>query len=288
MRRLEIGMAFALTAAACCYAGETLSDYQTLTGSGALQRIVGQFGEGDYAALYRIHIANPATFTATAVNSVTGSLDTRLYLFTLAGAGIAGNDDATATEVRSTLPPGNALYASLVPGDYLLGISTFATAPYGSDDIAVISDFINGVNGPDPSGNSRLAYWGHDLTSNYGPYEIDLAGVSYVTAVKLDVTTTPSSGIGGVSFLNVTAAGVPPGVVRPENVLLSFAAACGAAPLAVVPASSAVRIIGTSYRIHFQIPAGLPSRSYFVRVQDDGAGDANFVSGNCSQVAVAN
>jgi hypothetical protein len=281
-------MAFALTAAACCYAGETFSDYQTLTGSGALQRIAGQFGEGDYAALYRIHIANPAAFAATTVNSATGTLDTRLYLFTLAGDGIAGNDDSTATEVRSTLPAGNALYASLLPGDYLLGISTFATAPYGSDDIAVIADFINGVNGPDPSGKSRLAYWGHDVTSNYGPYEIDLSGVSYVTAVKLDVTTTPSSGISGVSFLNVTASGVPAGVVRPENVLVSFAAACGAAPVAVVPASSAVRIIGTSYRIQFQIPAGLPARIYSVKVEDDGAAAANFVSGNCSQVSVAN
>ena len=59
--------------------------YQTPSGTGSLQKIVGQFGESDYEFLYRIHISDPAAFSATTANSATSGLDTRLYLFTLAG-----------------------------------------------------------------------------------------------------------------------------------------------------------------------------------------------------------
>jgi hypothetical protein len=288
MHRFAIGIVLAVAAAGSAYAGETLSTYESVTGAGPLSKILGQFQENSYAALYRIHIADPAAFSANTANPVTGGLDTKLYLFTLAGTGIAGNDDDSDSDVRSTLPQGNPLYAGLPPGDYLLGVSTFDSAPYDGSDFELIPDFTNGVNGPNPDSHSGLSYWGHDPISPYGPYEIDLTGAAFVTAVKLNLWTTPSSGITGVSYVNLTVSGVPAGTVNPANVSIPLANACGGQPAAVVVAASVIKILGSSYRIEFQIPPGLAPGIYFAGVNENGSGDANFVNGTCSELMVSN
>jgi hypothetical protein len=154
--------------------------------------------------------------------------------------------------------------------------------------LAIIPDVTSGVSGPNPDTQSSLSYWGHDPLSDYGPYEIDLTGAAFGTAVKLDIATTPSSGIAGVSYVNVTASGVPTSTIRPANLVMSFATGCGGAPVAVTTASNVVHILGTSYRFPFEMPAGLPAGAYSVGIAENGSGDANFVSGNCSELIVTN
>ena len=141
-----------------------------------------------------------------------------------------------------------------------------------------------GVNGP--SSAAALATWGDDPEGNQGSYEIDFTGTTYVTAVKLNVATTPDSGVTGITYVNVTASGVPAGPIKPANVVVSLATTCGSAPVALTAAYSVIHILGTSYRIEFQIPGGLTPGNYFVGINEDGSGDANFVSGNCSGLIV--
>jgi hypothetical protein len=288
MYRAGIGFALALASvmAPPCKAQGTPIVYQTPSGTGSLQKIVGQFGESDYEFLYRIHISDPAAFSATTANSATSGLDTRLYLFTLAGAGIAFNDDDSDADISSTLPAGNSLYAGIVPGDYLLAISGFDTVPYGSDDNAVFSDLTGGVNGPNTYGSGTLSYWGEDPIAPDGSYEIDLRGVTYAAAVKLNLATSPGSGMAGSAYVNVTGSGFPGGVITPVNVVVSLGSACGGPPVAATTASSVKLILGNSDRVQFEIPSSLAPGTYFVQLNDDFTGDANFVSANCSQLIV--
>jgi hypothetical protein len=288
MYRAGIGIALALASvmASPCKAQGTPVVYQTPSGTGPLQMLVGQFGQNDFEFVYRIHIADPAAFSATTANTATSGLDTRLYLFTLAGAGIAFNDDDGDADISSTLPAGNSLYAGIVPGDYLLAISGFDTVPYGSDDNAVFDDLTGGVDGPNPYGSGTLSYWGEDPIAPNGNYEIDLTGVTYAAAIKLNVATAPGSGMAGSSYVNVTGSGFPSGAITPANVVVSLGSACGGPPAATTTAASVKLILGSSYRVQFQIPSSVAPGTYYVTVNDDFSGDANFVSGNCSELIV--
>jgi hypothetical protein len=174
------------------------------------------------------------------------------------------------------LPAGNSLYAGIVPGDYLLALSTFDTVPYGSDDNSVFDDLTGGVNGPNPYGSGTLAYWGQDPISPYGGYEIDLTGVTYAAAVKLNVATSPGSGVAGSSYVNVTGSGFPSGAITPANVVVSLGSACGGPPVATTTASSVRLILGSSDRVQFEIPSSVAPGTYFVTLNDDFSGDANF------------
>ncbi len=277
-----LGLTLIVSIAIRCQAGESLADYTSVTGTGTLTQITGQF-TNKYAALYRIHISDPASFSASTVNYTTQGVDSRLYLFTLAGVGIASNDDGDSGETRATLPLGNSLYAGLSPGDYLIGISIFDTAPYGTDSNLIFPDITNGVNGP---GDTAALYtWGEDAEGNQGSYEIDFTGTTYVTAVKLNVSTTPGLAVAGVNNVNITGSGFPAGVAIPGNIVVSLATACGAIPVASTVAFGLTHILGTSYRVAFQVPAGMAPGTYFVTIRDDGS-DANFVSLNCSQLIV--
>lgn len=285
MHRAGIQFILAIASIAACHAQGPLT-YQTPAGTGPLQNITGQLGPNEFEVLYRIHISDPASFSATTANSLSSGLDTRLYLFTLTGVGIAFNDDDSDADISSTLPPGNPLYAGIAPGDYLLGLSTFETAPYGPDDNSVFSNTTGGVNGTNPYGAGMLAYWGEDPISGFGSFEIDLTGATYATAVKLNVATSPGSGVAGSTYVNVTGSGFAGAPAAPANVIVSFAAACGGAPVMSTAASSVRLILGTSYRVQFHVPSAIVPGTYFVAINDDSPGDVNFVSSNCSQLTV--
>ncbi len=111
-------------------AGQTLATAADTTGSGTvglgLSKITGSFnGEGD-ADLYKVTISSLSQFSATTVNAYTdaGGQDTELTLFTSTGVAVALNDDAAGgLTTDSTLPAGNALYATLAAGTYYLGVA---------------------------------------------------------------------------------------------------------------------------------------------------------------------
>jgi len=111
-------------------AGQSISNYQSLVGTGILSTITGEISvSGDDADLFSIYISNPATFSVkTSINQ--GSLgDTQLFLFKLDGTGILANDD-TVVDLNSEFPAGNSNLTGLAPGVYLLGISGYDSDPY--------------------------------------------------------------------------------------------------------------------------------------------------------------
>jgi hypothetical protein len=105
--------------------------------------------------------------------------------------------------------------------------------------------------------------------------------------VHLNVATSPSSGVAGVSNVNITGSSFPSGTITPANVMVSWAGpSCGDVPATSVPANSVITILGSVRRINVNIPAGLATGTWFVKVSDSAGGDANFSSSNCSQVSV--
>jgi hypothetical protein len=122
-----------------------------------------------------------------------------------------------------------------------------------------------------------------------GPGDNSGAGAAYVytapSRIKLNITTTPSSGVTG-TYVNIIASGFPKGTVNPANVSVKLTASCGGPPLGTTHATSVMPIMGTSERVQFRIPSIGPGL-YYVTISDLAAGDANFSSLNCSVLTVA-
>jgi hypothetical protein len=104
-------------------AGQTLGTAQLTASTGALTDILGSLSSSTDADLFVIRITDPAAFSATTVNATGATLDTQLYLLTMAGAPVYLNDDAAdGTSLLSTLPAGSSL-GPTTPGLYILGMA---------------------------------------------------------------------------------------------------------------------------------------------------------------------
>ena len=107
-------------------------------------------------------------------------------------------------------------------------------------------------------------------------------------SVKQNTATAPSSGVAGVSTVNITASGVPSGTPA-ANVTIKLAPTCtvgASGPVAgeVDATAISVRVIlGTTDRINFSLPAALAQGTYFAQISDPTDG---FAGGNCSIVMV--
>lgn len=163
-------------------AGELSGVAQAASGAGTLGAIVGSLSNGQDVDMFRIHISNPAAFSATTFNGAS-LFDTQLFLFHLNGVGIAANDDAGgAAGTRSTLGAGNTLYSTLAAGDYLIAVSRFDEDAYSAGGLMFQSVPFGAVYGPNnPAGLSPLTHWSGGNT-NTGPfgYQIDFTGVTLI------------------------------------------------------------------------------------------------------------
>jgi hypothetical protein len=117
-----------------------------------------------------------------------------------------------------------------------------------------------------------------------------LAGAGAASAaipVKLAAASIPSTGVVGVSYVKVTAMGLP--AVAPAGVMVTIAPTCAVGgPVAgqvVTPASSIIPVIGTTSQVRFQIPAGLNQGTYYVSLSG-GSGEGAFASPNCAFLTV--
>jgi len=92
-------------------AGQTQASAQVTVNTASyatLGSIGGTLSTSTDVDLFMIHIVDFANFSATTVGG--SSLDTQLFLFTLAGQAIyANDDDASGLVFQSTLPAGSAL-----------------------------------------------------------------------------------------------------------------------------------------------------------------------------------
>jgi hypothetical protein len=106
--------------------------------------------------------------------------------------------------------------------------------------------------------------------------------------LTLTADTSPTSGVAGVTNVNVTASHVPAGTIVPVNVIATFASTCGGAAVTTLAANSVKVVLGTTDRVNVNIPASLVTGNYFVTLADHAAGDADFTTnaGSCSLVTV--
>ena len=164
-------------------AGSTPGTASFTPGTNPLTGIVGTFTAGaTHADVYRIFIANPMLFSASTIGGSTS--DTQLFLFTAAGIGIAGNDDA-GVGVQSCLGAapgcvggiGAAIIGALTPGEYLLGISQFDVDPIDAAGLELFTDVFPGLQTP-IAGRGPLA--GFNSPGGTGTYRIALTGADHV------------------------------------------------------------------------------------------------------------
>jgi hypothetical protein len=162
-----------------------------VTGVGPLSTINGSLtyapAVSDAMDFWAIDITNPAAFSATTLGTV-GMTDTVLYLFTTGGVGIAKNDDISGSSFLSSLPVGNALYSSLTPGQYVIGISSYGIAPARVAAPALFADLVfpvspfTGVQGPLGASDVMTGTYGTFDSSGFngGNYSITLTGAAFV------------------------------------------------------------------------------------------------------------
>lgn len=112
------------------------------------------------------------------------------------------------------------------------------------------------------------------------------AQIASATTVNLNAATVPSSGVAGVNTVSVVGSGFAAGTITPANVNVTLATSCGGATVATTTATSVKTIIGSTRRVSFLIPSALATGNYFVKISDSALGDADFTSGNCSELAV--
>jgi len=106
--------------------------------------------------------------------------------------------------------------------------------------------------------------------------------------VSLNVGTSPSTGVAGVNFVNVTGSVYPSGhgTFPTANQTITFSLVCGGQVAASTNPTSISHIIGSSYRSHVLLPASLTTNTYFVALSGTTSDGTSYSSTNCSQVAV--
>ncbi|HEY7389212.1 MAG TPA: hypothetical protein VH640_11930, partial [Bryobacteraceae bacterium] len=106
--------------------------------------------------------------------------------------------------------------------------------------------------------------------------------------VNLNGSTLPDTGVAGVSFVTVAGTGFPTshGTLPPANATISFSLTCGGAVVASTSPDSIIHVIGSSYRLHVELPSTLSTANYFVSVSGTTSDSTAYASTNCSEVSV--
>jgi hypothetical protein len=176
-------------------ANQTVAGAQGTTGSGPLTAIVGSVIPNDRVDMFVITITDPLLFSASTVGGA--AFDTQLFLFTMAGMGVAHSDD-TATSTQSTLT-GQFVPA---PGNYLLAISIYDRDPVSALGQALWNDTpFTTERAPDgPAAGSPLANWGGSSGAG-GAYTIGLTGATFSTLVPAPGTVM-LAGLAGLAMVS--------------------------------------------------------------------------------------
>lgn len=173
-------------------AGQTVATGQSTTGAaGTLSNIFGTISASNDADLFLINITSPGSFSAQTFN-VGGDLDTQLFLFTLSGAPVFGNDDnPNGTTLLSLLPTATGL-GPVGPGLYYLGVSLSGYFPVNSVGQALFDGEGFDIQGP-TTGLQPATLAGFDGQGDLftGGYRIQLTGA----AVAIPPVPEPSSAL---------------------------------------------------------------------------------------------
>jgi hypothetical protein len=114
-----------------------------------------------------------------------------------------------------------------------------------------------------------------------------------ITKATLTAAASPSSGVAGVTYVNLTAYGLPATGVVPTGMTITIAQTCAAG--ATSPVSGALTTLAYSIksiavtgakRIQFQIPAAALQQTYFVSFTGLTSSSSPYASSNCALLAV--
>jgi hypothetical protein len=154
-------------------AGDTIATAWPLDGSGSILGVSGAITLGD-ADMYRIHICDPANFSARVSG---GTLtDPQLFLFRPDGTGVVAADDNPGPGLFPVL--NGPLATSIPAGDYYIAISGWDKDPLDSSQQLLWDDaFYWPIHAPDGPGEAHpLAGW-NDSSGEVGTYVISFTGV---------------------------------------------------------------------------------------------------------------
>jgi hypothetical protein len=198
---------------------------------------------------------------------------------------------AFSTEILPSSPP------NLADGDF--GIINATATPAGTSPVPEPGAVILLVTAvallllPRERGLKNLLHRCAGLVKNgAAPLALVLACALLIPAanaqVKLNVSTSPSTGVAGVDYVNVTGSGYPVGhgTFPTASATVSFSLSCGGAVAATATPASIINILGSSYRWHVQLPGTLTTNTYFVSVSGTTSDGTAYSSITCSQVAV--
>jgi hypothetical protein len=106
--------------------------------------------------------------------------------------------------------------------------------------------------------------------------------------VNLATATSPSTGVAGVGYVNLTGSGFPTGhgTIPAANATVSFSLACGGAVAATATPSTITHILGSTYRVHVLLPGSLTTNTYYASVSGTTSDATAYTSTDCSAVQV--
>lgn len=177
-----------------------------VVGAGPLDLVRGSIDGSADADMFAIYISDPAGFSATTDDAATVAFDTQLFLFDIAGVGLAANDDilnsSSGYNPRSRLSAGSPLLPT-VPGVYYLAISGWDRDPHSVAGAIFTDDtFYTGTVGPGGVGGAQpISGWDGDGAMNgaLGAYAIRLTGATFVTALVPEPGTLALLACGAIS-----------------------------------------------------------------------------------------
>lgn len=208
--------------------------HQVTAGLGPLLEIHGTLGMTspvDHVDTYCFEIVSTTAFYATtkvsagglAIDPLGAPFDTRLWIWSMAGGLLVGNDDnagapdpfASTVSDASTFalwtgtfgtagaPAPTAIPGILAPGMYMISISYFPNDPEDAalTDLASLGAPFTGLHGPSP-GAGPFDHWESDLSPAAAPaatYEIAFGGAGYCAVPE--PATIAALGLGALGLL---------------------------------------------------------------------------------------
>jgi hypothetical protein len=161
-------------------AGDLPASAQVPTGTNPFTNIVGTFSNDD-VDMYKIEICDPANFSASLVNSTTGTQDTQLFLFDSTGAGVQMNDDSAGLVSAF----GNQFVTTA--GTYYIAVTRYNRDPQNSSANFIWENTpFTGVRAPDGLNNGGdivVTGWSGAFTSASQAYRLDMTGTCFASDV---------------------------------------------------------------------------------------------------------
>src|SRR5258708_2705329 len=118
----------------------------------------------------------------------------------------------------------------------------------------------------------------------------DTSSTSSVLSITLSPVTAPTAGEPGVTLINITGSGFPPGIITPDLVTVGLQPEVnGSGPLLNGKVTAVTTIIGMTRRVTFQIVPGKPVQTptkYLVSVLGSTASGVKFSSANTASLIV--